>query len=156
MSKFCTSCGKELTDGANVCSNCGTPIEGENTAVANTVTVQQTVATPEKGNGMAVAGFVLSLISLFCCGFLSILGLIFSILGLVNAPKVGGKGKGLAIAGIILGGLAILLMILSFLFMPSFNDRINSIINDEWANIENTIDDEWSNLEYDDDYSTGY
>ena len=28
MSKFCTNCGKELEDSANVCSNCGTPVNG--------------------------------------------------------------------------------------------------------------------------------
>lgn len=50
---------------------------------------------PEKqGNGFAVAGFILSLLPL--------LGLIFSILGLVRSGKAGGKGKGLSIAGIIL------------------------------------------------------
>ena len=150
MSKFCTSCGKEIEDSANVCSNCGTPVDGG--AVTNTVTVQQPVAT-EKGNGIAVAGFVLSLISLLCCGFLSVLGLIFSIIGLVNAPKVGGKGKGLSIAGIIMSSIAIIILILYFAFMPSFTNTINDIINNEWSNIENT---DWSNLEYDDDYSTGY
>ncbi len=28
MSKFCTKCGKEMDDNANVCSNCGTPFNG--------------------------------------------------------------------------------------------------------------------------------
>jgi len=52
------------------------------------------VAPQQQKNGFAVAGFVLSLLPL--------LGLIFSILGLVRAGKVGGKFKGLAIAGIVL------------------------------------------------------
>jgi hypothetical protein len=50
-------------------------------------------AAPQK-NGFAVAGLVLSILPL--------LGLIFSILGLNRAGKVGGKGKGLAIAGLVL------------------------------------------------------
>lgn len=29
MSKFCTNCGKELSDGAAFCDNCGTPIGGQ-------------------------------------------------------------------------------------------------------------------------------
>jgi hypothetical protein len=52
------------------------------------------VAPPDQKNGFAVAGFILSLLPL--------LGIIFSILGLVRAGKVAGKGKGLAIAGIVL------------------------------------------------------
>lgn len=45
-------------------------------------------------NGFSVAGLILSFLPLF--------GIIFSILGLVRAPKVGGKGRGLAIAGLVL------------------------------------------------------
>ena len=52
------------------------------------------VAPQNQKNGFAVAGFILSLLPLF--------GLIFSILGLNRAGKIGGKGKGLAIAGIVL------------------------------------------------------
>jgi hypothetical protein len=52
------------------------------------------IAPQEQKNGFAVAGFVLSLLPL--------LGLIFSILGLSRAAKIGGKGKGLAIAGLVL------------------------------------------------------
>ncbi|MGH3417932.1 MAG: hypothetical protein ACRDSS_15785, partial [Actinocrinis sp.] len=48
---------------------------------------------PQK-NGFAVAGFILSILPL--------LGIIFSILGLTRAPRVGGKGRGLSIAGLIL------------------------------------------------------
>ena len=155
LSKFCTSCGKEIAEGSNVCSNCGTPVDGAPVApAANTVTVTQTAA-PTQGNGMAVAGFVLSLISLLCCGFLSVLGLIFSILGLSKSSKVGGKGKGLSIAGIIMSSIAIILIILYLLFMPAFTNTINDMINEEWDNINDTINDEWDN--YDDyDYSTGY
>ena len=49
-------------------------------------------------NGFAVAGLILF--------FTVVLGLIFSILGLVKSGKVGGKGRGLAIAGLILSILA--------------------------------------------------
>lgn len=45
-------------------------------------------------NGFSIAGFVLC--------FLPLLGIIFSILGLVKSGKVGGKGRGLAIAGLVL------------------------------------------------------
>ncbi len=52
------------------------------------------VAPQNQKNGFAIAGFVLSITA--------ILGLIFSALGLSRAGKVGGKGKGLAVAGLVL------------------------------------------------------
>jgi hypothetical protein len=52
------------------------------------------VQPQQESNGFAVAGFILSLLPL--------LGLIFSILGLSRSGKVGGKGRGLSIAGIVL------------------------------------------------------
>ena len=52
------------------------------------------IAPQEQKNGFAVAGFVLSVTV--------ILGIIFSILGLSRAGQIGGKGKGLAIAGLVL------------------------------------------------------
>ena len=53
----------------------------------------------QKYNGLAIAGFI--------CSFLvSLLGLILSIVGLNQIKKQGGKGKGLAIAGIIISAAA--------------------------------------------------
>ncbi len=64
-------------------------------------------------NGMAIAGFVLGLLSLFCCFIgppFSILGLIFSCIGLAQINKESAQGgKGLAIAGIILAIFGLLL-----------------------------------------------
>lgn len=66
-----------------------------------------------KTNGMAIAGFVLSLLSLLCCFIgppFSILGLIFSCIGLAQINKESTQGgKGLAIAGIILAIFGLLL-----------------------------------------------
>lgn len=59
----------------------------------------QEVKTP----GMIIAGFVLSLVGLFCMGFLGIVGLILSAMGLKNFDPETQKGKGLAIAGVVLG-----------------------------------------------------
>lgn len=46
-------------------------------------------------NGFAIAGFV-------CAFFFSLLGLIFSIIGLNKSKNLGGSGRGLAIAGIVI------------------------------------------------------
>ena len=117
MAKFCTSCGQELIEGAKACGNCGAKVE-------ETVTVK---ATPESGtttvnvnavnngptNGLAVAGFVVSLVSTFlCCGVFNLVSLILSIVGLAQAKNYNGNGKGLAIAGIIISCIFMILGIL--------------------------------------------
>jgi hypothetical protein len=66
------------------------------------------------GNGLAVAGLVMGILSLvlFWIPFLGILlgllGLIFGGIGIGRANKVG-KGKGMAIAGLVMGILGVLL-----------------------------------------------
>ncbi|MDQ6602301.1 MAG: DUF4190 domain-containing protein [Chloroflexota bacterium] len=56
---------------------------------------------PAKTNGLAIAGFVLSF-------FISLVGLILSIIALVQINGSNGrqKGKGFAIAGIIIGAVS--------------------------------------------------
>ena len=66
-----------------------------------------------QNNGMGIAGFILALLSLLLCWIpflnwiLWILGLVFSIIG-VTKPK-----KGLAIAGLVLCGVYLILVILA-------------------------------------------
>lgn len=68
-----------------------------------------------KNNGCCVAGFVVSLISLFCCGLTAIVSLILSIIGLATVGKKKQKGKGLAIAGLILSIIQCIFFIFVFL-----------------------------------------
>ncbi len=62
-----------------------------------------------KTNGLAIAGFVLSF-------FISLVGLVLSIIALNQINKSNGmqKGKGLAIAGIIIGALGMVFGALAF------------------------------------------
>ena len=70
---------------------------------------------PKITNGMAIASLVLSIIGIIF-GWLvlpilcSILGLIFGIIALNKIKKTGEGGKGLAIAGIIIGGVGLLIL----------------------------------------------
>lgn len=69
---------------------------------------------PSGGNGFAVTGLVLGILSLvlFFIPFLGILlgllGLIFGGVGIGRANRVG-KGKGMAVAGLVMGILGLLL-----------------------------------------------
>ena len=129
MSKFCANCGAEVSDGYAFCEKCGTPVN--NAAPQPAPAGQPAYNQPygpapvqEPGNGMATAGFV----SFLCCSALSPVGLILSIVGMTKAKSVGGKGKGLAIAGIILGALGILWFIIS-LIIAILNPELMSEFN---------------------------
>lgn len=65
-------------------------------------------------NGMAIAGFVLSCVSmvLCCCPVTAIVGIVLSIISLPQISACEERGKGLAIAGLILNGLCLLLWLL--------------------------------------------
>ncbi len=110
MARYCVNCGKELNESDNVCSNCGTRVEGKKTYVNQ-------VSESSKTNGFAVAGFVLALLSFFCCGSTSVLGLVFSIVGLVNSKKYNDNGKGLAIAGIAISCVGVLILVILNIFI---------------------------------------
>lgn len=60
-------------------------------------------------NGMAIAGFV-------CSFFIPLLGLIFSIIGLNRSKNMYGKGRGFAIAGIV---ISIVIWILNIVVLQS-------------------------------------
>ena len=63
---------------------------------------------PPSGNGFAVASLICSILG-FCVFFLGgLLGVIFGLLGLRRAREPGAPGKGLAIAGIVIGVLSLI------------------------------------------------
>ena len=127
MAKFCTNCGSSLEEGDVVCTNCGTKV-GSTEQVAAQPVYQNAPAQPK--NGLAIAGFVVSLVSFLCCGSLALIGLILSIVGLVKSKEMNGSGKGLAIAGIILSSVGIVFGILFFFlgFFSSILEAIDSAI----------------------------
>jgi hypothetical protein len=70
---------------------------------------------PTKTSGLAIAGFVLSF-------FFGLLGLIFSILGLRECNRSGGRvgGRGLAIAGIVISSISLVIVLLAAISIPAF------------------------------------
>ncbi len=94
----CPQCGTVLANGSPFCSTCGANLSNPQPfgAAPTPSYVQQ--PAPGRTSGMAIAGFVLGLLS---C---SVLGLIFSIIGFNECKRSFGavKGEGLAMAGIIL------------------------------------------------------
>ena len=91
---FCKNCGKEINNNAVVCPHCGTA----NDNLTQSANKYQVV---HRSNGLAVAGFVLSLI------MGGLISLIISICGYTKSqePEYDGDGRGLAIAGIVISSI---------------------------------------------------
>ena len=73
-------------------------------------------------SGMAIAGFVLSLVALLPCFWIWIqlpgaLGVIFSAIGLRATKHQQRKGRGLAIAGLVVGLIAVAIAVLFTLYV---------------------------------------
>jgi hypothetical protein len=87
-----------------------------------------TVSASAGTNGMAVAGLVLSILGLLCCGCgapFATLGLIFSAVGLsqINRNPMQ-QGRGLAIAGIVLALISYFLLAI-LIVAGAFNDSFH-------------------------------
>jgi hypothetical protein len=83
-------------------------------------TIGPTIALPPKTNGLAITGLILGILSIpffFCLCLFSVLGIIFSGIGLVQIRKSHGQetGNGLAITGIVLSCLGLLMGVTVFL-----------------------------------------
>lgn len=93
---FCKNCGKEIDDNAYVCPNCGVKVAAVESA-------EET--KKKKVNAFGIAGFVVSLISLWLGIYLciaSVVGLVLSVVGMKMRAKCT-SCNGLAIAGLVLG-----------------------------------------------------
>lgn len=133
---YCKYCGTENTTNAKFCVNCGASVVEETTQkvveepvyaepehsqpvneqpVYQQPTYEQPAYTPptiepqkEEGKGLAIAGMVCGIISLFCFAF--ILGTLGIVFGCVAKSK-GYKG-GMATAGIVCGAIGIVAWLL--------------------------------------------
>ena len=96
-------------------------------------------------NNMALAGFICSLSGLVTCGIVSIVGLVLSIIGLKKAGEMNGDGKGLAIAGIVIGAIETLAMIgVIILFIIIFT--ISPSAFDTFSNHDNTMNEVYNKI----------
>lgn len=96
----CPRCSSNSPISANNCKSCGMPFTMEGT----------TLEAAGTSNGFCVASLVLGIISIpaFCAIIPSVLAIIFGIIGYsqVSRNGEGGSGKGMAIAGMICGGIS--------------------------------------------------
>ncbi len=108
---FCKNCGKEIDDKAAICLYCGV-------STSESEKPRQQEAT----NALAIVGFILSF-------FIAIAGLVCSIIGYKRAPEFGGKGKGLALAGIIISAISMAITLLYIvILLVMMGSAISSVV----------------------------
>lgn len=119
---FCAKCGADKRT-LNVCPSCGSGPEGAGNVFTPPVAQQPQYQTPayqqpayqqpqyqqpmqsQKTNGFAIASFVCSLLCI------SLLGIIFGHVGLSQINRNREGGRGLAVAGLILGYIGLVVTI---------------------------------------------
>ena len=111
---FCKNCGKELNENTNFCPYCGEKVYNDEAYVK--VNLGYDSPKSNKICVKALVGFIVSLAGILLaalpCG---IVGIIFSIMGKKEAEAKGLKGRGFAIAGIVVGIIDIAFGILAII-----------------------------------------
>ena len=128
---LCPKCGKEIEGGSRFCKYCGEKLVGE--AVKEEITKQPKISR------LAIASLILGI--LFFIPFAPLLAIVFGIIALVKISKSKGelKGQGMAIAGLVLGGLIIILNIgiLASIALPRFMIQQNKAKEGAaWADLD--------------------
>ena len=99
----CSRCGAQSSINSNNCKACGMPFTMEGT----------TVEASGTSNGFCVASLVLGIIGIPACVtfIVPVLAVIFGVIGLtqISRNKGEGGGKGMAIAGVVCGGIGLVL-----------------------------------------------
>ncbi|MCR5592349.1 MAG: hypothetical protein K6F79_01190 [Saccharofermentans sp.] len=176
--KNCNSCGAQNEDSTKYCTTCGAPFhspepeaspktsyEPESTYQTESNYNQQSAYAPTyfepevmardnvTYSGLAITGFIISIISIFCCGFTAPIGLIFSIIGLIVTLKKSKKGGGLAIAGLIISAILTMFIAASLIASASAIERAYKSAGD--GDIEEFFEALESELEEMDEGSSG-
>ena len=124
---LCPQCGQPLPEGATLCPTCGRQTALTPYSVGGLPPLQPTTASgpaaPEKTSGLAIASLIFGLLFLFFP--LSIVAIVFGHISLSQIKKSAGRlgGKGLAIAGLVLGYLGVamipLILIIAAIAIPN-------------------------------------
>ncbi len=100
------------------------------------------------GKGLAIAALVLGIVALlgswiplfgFFFAFLGVIAIGLGVAGAVQASKGRAGGKGMAIAGAVLGAVSIVLSIVAFILFLSVMERGASAFEDEMNSFESSI-----------------
>ena len=111
MSKFCINCGSMVDETEIFCRNCGANVTADTSVnnMRNTNINGNSNNAPAKTSPVAIAGFVLSLVGIFCGCIFAILGITFGVVAKQRIKAFNEGGNGLATAAIVIGIVDIVL-----------------------------------------------
>lgn len=95
--------------------------------------MDQNISQNEKvnnSNGLATAGLIVSMVSIFIplMGMMGCVGLVFSIIGLIQSKGKNGNGKIYSILGIIIGLVGIVYGVYYFIeSLPQLKESLNEV-----------------------------
>jgi uncharacterized membrane protein YvbJ len=119
---YCAKCGAQNPDDGKFCQKCGatlTQTMAPPSAPTATSATAQPAVTGTRTSGLAVASLVLGIIGLLI-NFLAILAIIFGAIGISQTGKDPNlKGRGMAVAGLVLGIFSIALWIAMIVWASS-------------------------------------
>ena len=98
---YCPKCGMENLDNAHVCRSCGGQLSPPPVPSAGVV---------PKTSGLAIAAFVLGILSLFTCGLTAIPAIVLGIISFILIERSGGRLAGTNFALLSIFGPVILLL----------------------------------------------
>ena len=156
---FCQNCGAQLAPGAPACPRCGKPSASAQTAAASPQPYQQPhpvyPGPPERPayqpyqqppayspypypayqplpaqpgtNTFAILSFVMAWLPI------PFAGIVLGIIGLVQCGKTGQKGRGLAIAGILLRVLSAVLLIAGVVLLAVYGSESGGYSPEDWG-----------------------
>jgi hypothetical protein len=109
--RFCQSCGAELSPAAPPPSPAAPPLLAPPPSITESMSAP---LEPPRTSGMAIASLVLGILGLFTCGVSAVFGVVFGIVGLLQAKNSQGRlqGSGLAIAGLVISAFLIVVFAL--------------------------------------------
>ena len=108
MSSFCPGCGNSMAEGERYCTACGRDSEAGGNVAA--VEPQLAFGLPPESSGTAIFSLICGIF--FILPF-SLVAVIFGYIALSEIRKSPGrlKGRGLAVTGIVLGGVGVLFIV---------------------------------------------
>ena len=120
---FCPKCGAKVNDGAAFCGSCGSNLSQNNNGfnqnqnngfVQSNNNIPQTnnVSNSVGTNKYAIMSLVFSCIAFFIFGYLCIAGIILGYKAKNEIAQTNEKGKGLATAGIVIGYVDLVFLII--------------------------------------------
>lgn len=112
---YCPQCGEKNPDDSKFCSKCVAALK---TAAAP---APAPAATGQRTSGMAIASLVTGIAGFVFFGFLGFLAIIFGAIGLNQTSKDPTlKGRGMAVAGLVLGIIGGIGWIISLIWWNTF------------------------------------